>query len=97
MQPALMDGEWAIALRRPPQIGDIVVLEHPQRPGFELVKRVSGRDDDGNLFLRGDNATASSDSRSFGAVPPASVRGVISIVYFPPERARLADAPPAGR
>jgi signal peptidase I len=28
--------------RRTPRTGDVVVVEHPDRPGFELVKRVAG-------------------------------------------------------
>ena len=44
MAPALLPGDYLIArrLRTTPQRGDVVVFEHPSRPGFFLVKRVVG-------------------------------------------------------
>jgi nickel-type superoxide dismutase maturation protease len=100
MRPALEPGEWALAVvaasyRR----GDVVVLEHPERPGFELVKRViavpgdlapDGRVLDADRFwLEGDAADASTDSRTFGAVGRASLVGRVRLVYHPFERRRL--------
>lgn len=40
MTPTFEEGEYLIARRHPPRIGDVVVLEHPARPGFHLIKRV---------------------------------------------------------
>jgi signal peptidase I len=37
MEPALMPGDYLIATRRAPRLGDVVVFE---RTGFHLVKRV---------------------------------------------------------
>lgn len=44
MSPTLHPGDYIIAqpLRRLPQRGDIVILEHPHRTAFEVVKRVVG-------------------------------------------------------
>jgi signal peptidase I len=43
MEPALLPGDWVIAVRtRHPSRGDVVVVPHPHRAGFELVKRVVG-------------------------------------------------------
>lgn len=43
MVPALRDGDYVLTTRlRNPQRGDIVVFEHPERNGFQLVKRVVG-------------------------------------------------------
>ncbi|MDP8959358.1 MAG: signal peptidase I [Actinomycetota bacterium] len=44
MVPVLQPGDYVIALplRRPPRRGELVVFEHPHRPGFFLVKRVVG-------------------------------------------------------
>src|SRR6266540_3576295 len=47
MAPTLVPGDWALAvapgkLRR----WDVVVVEHPSRPGFELVKRITGIPDE---------------------------------------------------
>ena len=94
MRPTLEPGDWAIAVRsRAPRLGDVVVLEHPERPGFELVKRVvaapGGRAIGGAIWVEGDDPDASSDSRAFGAVAVASVRGRVVAVYHPLRRARL--------
>jgi signal peptidase I len=43
MAPALRDGDWVMAIRpRRVRRGDVVVVEDPRTPGFELVKRVVG-------------------------------------------------------
>ena len=62
MRPTLEPGDWALAIRvRSVRRGDIVVVEHPERPGFELVKRVvhvagdvapDGRHADGRVLDR---------------------------------------------
>jgi nickel-type superoxide dismutase maturation protease len=90
MRPTLEPGEWAVAVRpRSPRPGDVVVLEHPGRAGFELVKRVVAAGPDGAVRVRGDDPEASTDSRTFGPVPSGSIRGRIVAVYHPWRRARL--------
>jgi signal peptidase I len=100
MRPTLEPGEWAVAVRsRSPRRGDVVVLEHPERPGVELVKRVVAAPGDhapdgapmgdDACWVEGDDPDASSDSRTFGAVPAGSVRGRVVAVYHPWRRARL--------
>ena len=44
MSPALCDGDWVIAQRSTAvrDRGEIIVFDHPVRPGFFLVKRVVG-------------------------------------------------------
>lgn len=43
MAPALRDGDCVVAIRpRRVRRGDVVVVEDPRTPGFELVKRVVG-------------------------------------------------------
>jgi nickel-type superoxide dismutase maturation protease len=69
MAPGLGDGDWVLARRvARVRVGDVVVLEHPQRPGFLVVKRVGAVRPDGYWVL-GDAAGASTDSRHFGPVP----------------------------
>jgi nickel-type superoxide dismutase maturation protease len=84
MLPVLCPGEWVLGLRRPARVttGDIVVVDHPQRPGFRLVKRVIDRDATG-LFLAGDNAGPSVDSRHFGPVPAEAVLAKLVLAYHP--------------
>jgi len=43
MEPTLPDGTVVVAIAKgTPKTGDVVVVEHPERSGFELVKRVAG-------------------------------------------------------
>ena len=99
MRPTLEPGDWAIAVDpgrvRP---GDIVVVGHPERPGFEMVKRVlsgpgdhapDGSDLVGRVWVEGDDPSSSTDSRSFGAVPVNLVRGRVALVWWPPGRIRV--------
>jgi nickel-type superoxide dismutase maturation protease len=68
MEPTLSEGDWVLARatgRAGP--GDVVVLEHPGRPGLLIVKRVARVGPDGYWVL-GDASDASTDSRHFGAV-----------------------------
>jgi signal peptidase I len=100
MRPTLEPGEWAIAVApRAIRPGDVVVVQHPARPDFEMVKRVvAGPGDvapDGvvlsgdELWVEGDDPAGSTDSRQFGPVHLAQVKGSVVLVYWPPERRRL--------
>jgi phage repressor protein C with HTH and peptisase S24 domain len=64
MQPTYAPGDVLVGLRwfraRP---GQVVVARH-ERPLIKRVKSVSGR----SIWLEGDNAAASTDSRQFGPV-----------------------------
>ena len=96
MAPALRDGEWGLAVApRRVRRGDVVVVEDPRRPGFELVKRVTaapgdvGPDGallDGRYWVEGDRMEASTDSRAFGPVAPASIKGRVVAVWWPRPR-----------
>ena len=69
MEPTLSAGDWILARRGgPARVGDVVVLEHPGRPGMLVVKRVVRIDPEG-YWVVGDSPGASTDSRHFGAVP----------------------------
>lgn len=100
MRPVLEPGDWALAvapgwIRR----GDVAVVEHPDRPGFEMVKRIVAVPGDlapdggvlgrGLFWVQGDAAGASTDSRTFGPVPRDRVKARVRLVYWPPERRRL--------
>jgi nickel-type superoxide dismutase maturation protease len=98
MRPTLEPGDWALAVRvRRVRRGDVVVVEHPERPGFELVKRVvhvagdvapDGSELVDEVWVEGDEPEASSDSRRFGPVPVGLVRGTVRLVWWPPGRLR---------
>lgn len=96
MAPTLLDGDLLIATV--PDVdaleaGSLVVLEHPARPGYEMVKRMTRTVDDARLWVEGDNEAASSDSRSFGPVGRDAIRGIVRARYWPLARARLLGSP----
>jgi nickel-type superoxide dismutase maturation protease len=66
--------------------GQVVALRDPGDPARVLVKRVEAVTG-GRLAVKGDNETASRDSRHFGLVPVASVVGRVLYRYRPPDRA----------
>ena len=95
MSPELEPGDWALALAGAPfGAGHVVVVQHPERPGFELVKRVTGAPGDRDLgpdewFVTGDNEPGSSDSRAFGPVKGNAIRGRVVAIYWPRSRRRI--------
>lgn len=91
MEPLLSDGDWLVLdpdayRRRMPRRGELVVVRDPREPARLLVKRVAEVGADGALEVRGDNPEESTDSRTFGAVPAASVLGRPWIRYWPLRR-----------
>ncbi len=97
MAPTLRHGEWGLAVAaRRVRRGDVVVVEDPRRPGFELVKRViavpgdlapDGSRLDGRYWVEGDRPDASTDSRAFGPVEARAIRGRVVLIWWP--RVRL--------
>ena len=97
MSPTLEHGDFLIAVRpKALHAGTLVVLVHPERPGFEMVKRLSagpGAVVQGSVlgpdewWVSGDSASASTDSRSFGPVGASAIRGEVLARYWPPSRA----------
>lgn len=95
MVPALRDGDWLLALRtRRVRPGQIVLAEHPARPGFLLVKRAARRDGDG-WWLESDfpDAPGVRDSRHFGPVPASSVVGPVLLRYWPDPKILIPNDP----
>jgi nickel-type superoxide dismutase maturation protease len=67
---------------RSPSVGEIVVAEHPHQSGFWLIKRVAAIRDNGDCVLLGDNLADSTDSRSFGAIAPTKLLGLVTCRFF---------------
>ena len=96
MAPALAPGDWALAVPvRHARVGDVVVVEHPGRPGYEMVKRLTagpgGRVGDRILgsdewWIEGDFSPASTDSRQFGPVTRDRLKAKVVLIYWPKER-----------
>ena len=71
MEPTLVAGQGLVGLRLNRVYPDeLRCVEHPDEPGFWLVKRVESVGDDGTIRITSDNTElATVDSRRFGAVP----------------------------
>lgn len=85
MEPALTDGQGLLAVRsRRAVVGQLRCVQHPERPGFWLVKRVDRVLDDGMMSVCSDNRSVdTTDSRAFGAVP---VEGSYRVIVRVPRR-----------
>jgi phage repressor protein C with HTH and peptisase S24 domain len=93
MRPTLCAGDFCLVVRgvriRP---GDVVVARLPGRPLG--VKRAVRRTAEG-WWLEGDDPAASTDSRTFGAVPDEAVVGRVLIRYWPLARRPVLVRRPA--
>lgn len=93
MAPTLQPEDWCLALRPGAwRRGDLVVAEHPERPGFEIVKRLTAMPGDRRggevlpadaCWIEGDRVDGSTDSRHFGPVPTSALRGRLVAIYAP--------------
>jgi nickel-type superoxide dismutase maturation protease len=100
MSPALLPGDRLLVLS-PPRVprawvrpGAVVAVPDPRRPGRILIKRVSTVDRRRQMVeVLGDAREASTDSREFGPVPRASIRGLAVYRYGPPGRKGRAPWP----
>lgn len=87
MAPALLPGDRLVIARLGGlAIGHVVALPDPRDGSRLLLKRVGDVGGD-TIEVFGDNPSSSTDSRHFGRVPAASVRGRVVYRYSPPERA----------
>jgi inner membrane protease subunit 1 len=99
MMPTLLPGDWALAVPvRRFERGQVVVVEHPGRPGYELVKRITAAPGErvgertlglDEFWIEGDRGDVSTDSRHFGPVTREALRARILLVYGPGDRRRL--------
>jgi nickel-type superoxide dismutase maturation protease len=105
MVPALLPGDRVLVvgglgpiLRPPIRVGAVVALIDPGDPGQIMVKRIAALEE-GGVVVRGDNESASTDSRHFGPVSPQALRGVVVYRYHPEDRKgwfELGTGPPPG-
>ncbi|XP_037401293.1 mitochondrial inner membrane protease subunit 1 isoform X2 [Pygocentrus nattereri] len=82
--------------------GDIVIAKSPFNPRMNICKRVVGLEGDkvprGHVWLEGDNLHNSSDSRSYGPIPYALIRGRVCLKLWPPHSfGALSQSPNDGR
>jgi nickel-type superoxide dismutase maturation protease len=93
MAPRLRSGALVVARPvdhlTPLRVGDVVVARRPDRPQVEMIKRIQAIDGQGAIFLVGDNPSASTDSRQFGAVSREHIVARVRWRYWPLPPARL--------
>jgi len=90
MAPTFLPGDRLVVMRRPigapslPAVGAVVAVRDPRERSRILVKRVAGVDRAARTVeILGDAPRASTDSRTFGPVPTASVVGTVVYRYAP--------------
>lgn len=87
MTPTLLPGEQILCtgllrrllIRR----GVIIVARDPRDSTLLIIKRVERVDNKTEIWVLGDNQTASSDSRQFGYIPLKRVEGRALFIYSP--------------
>lgn len=95
MAPTLLPGDRLLIARIRPRAGDVAITADPRDPRRELIKRVA-RVDASGVYLRGDNAAFSTDTRAFGALPSDAVTWRAVLRYWPRRRmGRIPYAPVA--
>lgn len=85
MEPLFVGGEEVLiapyARRRDIRDGDVVVVRHPSRHDFLLIKRVHHVDAKHHTVdVRGLNTEASTDSRTFGMIHFIDILGRVTTV-----------------
>lgn len=84
MEPTIVDGQGLIGVvSGRVRIGQIRTFEHPDRPGFWMVKRVTAVDGDSMIVESDNHDVRTEDSNSFG---PVDVTGSYRIVVRIPPR-----------
>jgi nickel-type superoxide dismutase maturation protease len=87
MRPTLEPGDRLLVVPWPwLRVGQLVAVPDPRQPDRVVVKRIGSVDSNGVSIL-GDNAAASTDSRTFGPVPRTSILGRAIYRYAPTSRA----------
>jgi nickel-type superoxide dismutase maturation protease len=88
MAPTLRSGDRLVLVRVPGRVraGQLAVAVDPRVPDRLLLKRAWDVGA-GGVDLRGDNASASTDSRHFGRLPVEAVSRCVGWRYLPADRA----------
>lgn len=93
MSPTLLPGDLILVdtrayAERQPKIGDVTVFSVSEQSNSFHVKRIRARTDEGAFIMRGDNVSASLDSRYYGEIPLKSLLGeVVRFIRYRPHHA----------
>ncbi len=66
----------------PPSLQDIIVVRHPYKPNFYMIKRIVSINEKGEYFIQGDNLYNSTDSRHFGCIKKNLILGRVTSRFF---------------
>lgn len=99
MAPTLVPDDWVLVVT-PEHFDrdDVVVVEHPHRPDYEIVKRLVAVPGDAfddrilgpdEYWVEGDFGQHSTDSRAFGPVTRAQLKAKAILIYWPLERRQI--------
>ena len=82
MSPTLLPGESLLVQDdfykyHPPQVGDVILLQHPTQPDLVMVKRIH-KIKDTEILVLGDNQSKSTDSRDFGFIKNSNILGKVT-------------------
>ena len=93
MEPLFQEGNFVLVNKMSylffkPKVGHVVVIRHPQKPNLLLLKRIV-KERNGMYFMKGDNASKSTDGRHFGWIGKEYIVGKACIVGKPRTRAKL--------
>ena len=95
MAPTLEPGDRLLVLRvghrHPAAAGDLVAVRFRETVPAAWPGEAGRRSRRRGVEVSGDNPGASTDSRTFGRLPPARL-GLVLYRYGPPRRARRASA-----
>ena len=88
MLPTYNDGDWLVFRRVSAQTdsaiaklqGRVLVIERESYPGIYYIKRCT-QIIENRLWVAGDNSAASTDSREWGSLAPAEIKGVVLFRY----------------
>ncbi len=83
MLPTYQDGDWLLvrwheqseSLPAAIKLGSVIVVERDERPGIFLIKRLQ-KVHGATYWVEGDSVE-STDSRSWGWIPPREIRGKV--------------------
>ncbi|WP_431482968.1 S26 family signal peptidase [Pseudomonas solani] len=83
MAPTMLPGDVVIAdkWQEPARLkkGDIVIFDHPEMHGINVIKRIAEITPD-NVYVLGDNKENSLDSRTLGSIPLSAIQAKATTV-----------------